>query len=91
MPAPEIWYTRDLPGGGYVVIEGLPGDGLSVRARIIVERRSEHERRPGHVPPVIAQAEGPTREFVFEELHRIASDNVAVATRMRQKRSDPTT
>jgi hypothetical protein len=82
----SLWYSRKLPGGGFVVIEGLPADGRNVRAHVIVERRADSHRRPGHVPPVIARAEGRTRDDVYEELHRIASDNVAVANCIRQSR-----
>lgn len=72
-------FKRELPGGGYVTIESLPGgDGLH-RARVFVERRTDPERRDGHVPPVIAQLEGASSSAIFEELYRIAVDNVAIA------------
>jgi hypothetical protein len=44
-----------------------------------VERRADHDRREGHQPPVIAEAEGDTSHTVFGELYRIACDNAAVA------------
>ena len=80
MDGPAVLYTRELPGGGYVTIEALPSDGATYRARISVERRADPARRSGHLPPVIAMAEGPTHTSVFNELYPIASDNVAVAT-----------
>lgn len=86
-----VLYTRELPGGGYVAIEALPADGAKYRARISVERRTDPARRVGHLPPVIAEAEGPSRTTVFNELYRIASDNVAVARgilRWQADRSD---
>jgi hypothetical protein len=86
-----VLYTRELPGGGYVAIEALPADGAKYRARISVERRTDPARRVGHLPPVIAEAEGPSRTSVFNELYRIASDNVAVARgilRWQADRSD---
>jgi hypothetical protein len=85
MPTSDVWYTRELPGGGFVVIEGLPSAGRLVRARVVVERRADRQRRPGHVPPVIAEAEGATRDVVLEELRRVASDNVAVASAIRRR------
>ena len=72
-------FTRELPGGGFVAIESVPGaDGVH-RARISVERRRDPERRLGHTPPVIASAEGASSEAIFEELYRIAIDNVEVS------------
>lgn len=79
MVNPEVLYSRELPGGGYVAIEVLDEDGRTHRARLSVERRSDPQRRVGHYPPVIAEAEGGTRAGVFTELFRIASDNVAIA------------
>jgi hypothetical protein len=72
-------YRRALPGGGYVTIEALPVEDGIHRARLTVERRTDPVRRDGHATPVIATAEGPTEASVYEELFRIASDNVAVA------------
>jgi hypothetical protein len=86
-----VLYTRELPGGGYVAIEALPAEGAKYRARISVERRTDPARRVGHLPPVIAEAEGASRTSVFNELYRIASDNVAVARgilRWQADRSD---
>lgn len=76
---PEVLYSRELPGGGYVAIEVLDSEGPQHRARLSVERRTDPQRRVGHLPPIIAEAEGPSRAGVFTELFRIASDNVAVA------------
>lgn len=91
-------YVRDLPGGGYVAIDLLadtePARGGRCRARVAVERRSGAERRSGHRPPVIAEAEGETRSEVFGDLYRIACDNVAVARGLlhwrRERTSAPT-
>jgi hypothetical protein len=85
---PAVLYTRELPGGGYVAIEALPTDGMHYRARISVERRSDPSRRVGHVPPVIAEVEGPSRSSVFSQLYEIASDNVAVARGILRWQSD---
>ncbi|MDQ3696402.1 MAG: hypothetical protein M3373_00030 [Gemmatimonadota bacterium] len=77
-------YTRNLPGGGTVVIEEDPAPELPPhRARVIVERRADPRRRAGHVPPIIAEAAGDTREDVFSRLYRIASDNVEIARALR--------
>jgi hypothetical protein len=90
-------YVRDLPGGGYVAIDLVsdadPIAGAPCRARIAVERRAGPERRSGHHPPIIAEAEGESRSEVFGDLYRIACDNVAVARGLlhwrRQRLSSP--
>ena len=80
MPRIAVLFTRDLPGGGFVSIEALPtGDDGVHRARVSVERRSDPVRRLGHRPPVIALLEGPSETAIFDELYRIAVDNVAIA------------
>jgi hypothetical protein len=79
MNNPVQLYSRELPGGGYVVIEALAPDGAIHRAQLAVERRTDPLRRDGHERPIIATAEGPTAEIVYNDLYRIATDNVAVA------------
>jgi len=82
MDGTELMYSRDLPGGGRVTIEALPvgePEASRCRARVIVERRRDPQRREGHAPPVIGEAEAPARTGVYTELMVIASDNVAVA------------
>jgi hypothetical protein len=79
MTDPAVLYKRELPGGGYVTIEELDSDETIFRARLWVERRTDPTRRLGHVPPVIAEAHGENRATVYEQLFRIAADNVAVA------------
>jgi hypothetical protein len=82
MDGTELMYSRDLPGGGRVTIEASPvgePEAARCRARVIVERRRDPQRREGHAPPVIVESEAPTRTGVYEELMLIASDNVAVA------------
>jgi hypothetical protein len=75
----ELLYSRELPGGGRVMIERTPPHGTDVHARIAVERRGDPMRRDGHEPPVIAEASGATAADVFRQLYEIACDNVAVA------------
>ena len=58
------------------------------RAYVAVERRSDPARRDGHVPPVVASAEGGTRQSVFAQLLAIAADNVAVARALLRWKSD---
>lgn len=73
-----------------MTIEALPPgepDAPKGRARIIVERRRDPQRREGHSPPVIVEVEAPTRSHVFDELLVIASDNVAVARGLIQWQS----
>ena len=80
MDSHGVLYTRELPGGGYVAIEAVGEEAAVFRARVSVERRTDPERRMGHLPPVIAEASGESRTTVFNELYRIAADNVAVAS-----------
>lgn len=79
MSGVAVLFTRDLPGGGFVAIESLPGDEGVHRARVSVERRTDPDRRMGHLPPVIATREGASQTAVFDELYRIAVDNVEIA------------
>ena len=79
MAETAVLYTRELPGGGFVAIESLSSDDGVHRARISVERRNELDRRDGHERPIIAELEGSSRAAVFDELYRIAVDNVAIA------------
>lgn len=58
------------------------------RAYVAVERRSDPARRDGHAPPVVASAEGGTRQSVFAQLLSIAADNVAVARALLRWKSD---
>lgn len=75
-----VLYVRTLPGGGYVAIEGEPAsDGVSSRGMLCIERRSSPERRDGHEPPIVLEAEGVERSEVFVRLVEIANSNVEVA------------
>jgi hypothetical protein len=84
-------YRRDLPGGGYVLIEVESGATASARSRIWVERRGETVRRSGHIPPIIAEADGDERSPEFGELYRIASDNAAIARALMHLPDPPVT
>lgn len=88
MHGPAVLYMRELPGGGYVAIEAIPSEGPRYRARVSVERRADPARRAGHLPPIIAEAEGATRSIVFNDLYEIACNNVAVASGIRRWQSD---
>ncbi|MFL5562377.1 MAG: hypothetical protein ACJ79K_12965 [Gemmatimonadaceae bacterium] len=79
MPGQAVLFTRELPGGGYVAIESLPTEAGIHRARVSVERRTDPDRRLGHVPPIIVTLEGASPAELFEELYRIAVDNVEIA------------
>lgn len=74
-------YRRDLPGGGYVKID-VSRERAMPLTRVSVERRAKHERRPGHEPVVIAQADGDERSSAFADLYRMAMDNAAIARKM---------
>jgi hypothetical protein len=88
-PDDKTLYRRTLPGGGYVNVElEAPSQSGRHRAYVAVERRSDPVRRDGHTPPVVASAEGGTRQGVFAQLLAIAADNVAVARALLRWRSD---
>ena len=74
-------YQRDLPGGGYVKIDVLREQEMP-RTCVFVERRAKHERRPGHSPVIIAQADGDESSAAFGDLYRMATDNAAIARKM---------
>jgi hypothetical protein len=85
-PRPLV-YTRTLPGGGFVAIdaESAAVAGASDHhVRLWVERRADDMRRVGHTPPVIAEAHDGDLEVAVEQLRRIASDNVALASALRR-------
>ena len=71
-------YRRELPGGGFVAID-VRRESEVARTCVSVERRAKHERRPGHKPVVIAQADGDERSPAFGDLYRMATDNAAIA------------
>lgn len=80
MAADNTLYRRTLPGGGYVnVAAESPSVPGTHRAYVAVERRADPIRREGHIPPVVAAAEGTTHQTVLAQLLEIAADNVAVA------------
>lgn len=74
-----LLYSRELPSGGFVMIEADNTDGGLHHAFVAVERRSDPTRRAGHEPPVIAEARGTSRATVFKELYTIARDNTAIS------------
>jgi hypothetical protein len=71
-------YWRELPGGGYVAID-VRRERETPKSCVSVERRAKHERRGGHTPIVIAEADGDERSPAFGELYRLATDNAAIA------------
>jgi hypothetical protein len=71
-------YRRELPGGGYVAIN-VERERELMRTRVFVERRARDARREGHLPVVIAEAEGDDRSAAFGDLYRLAADNAAIA------------
>jgi hypothetical protein len=82
-PSDASVYHRSLPGGGYVAIQVERKRELT-RTRVSVERRAVSDRRDGHQPVVIAEAEGDERSESFTDLYRIAADNAAIARRLLQ-------
>ena len=76
---PEVLYARNLPGGGVVRIESVADGTEEAEARVVVERRSDPDRRDGHEAPVIAEERGGDKRSLLEKLVQLASDNVAIA------------
>jgi hypothetical protein len=76
-------YRRELPGGGYVAID-IKREPEAARTRVSVERRTNDERRDGHRPVVIAEADGDERSPAFADLYQIAADNAAIARALLQ-------
>ena len=88
MSGRDILYTRELPGGGYVVIDDqvepeAEGEDARHHARLLVERRADPSRRTSQ-PPVIAESAAADPTAALEPLRRIAIDNVALAHAIRQ-------
>jgi hypothetical protein len=79
-PYPAV-YRRELPGGGYVLIQvdDSASDHASTRTRVWVERRALSQRRNGHNPVIIAEVDGDERSSAFADLYRMACDNAAIA------------
>lgn len=89
MTSDKTIYSRSLPGGGVVQVELDPQSQTGAhRAFVAVERRTDPARREGHEPPIVASAEGDTRQGVFAQLLEIAADNVAVARALLRWQSD---
>jgi hypothetical protein len=86
--ASERLFHRDLPGGGFVVIELTGTVSTERRVRVVVERRGDRNRRTGHAPPIIHdETWAPDRGI--GELYRMACDNVAIARGLlRMRRAD---
>ena len=80
-----LLYSRELPSGGFVLIEADSAEGGLHHAFLAVERRSDPSRRAGHEPPVIAEARGTSRQIVFKELYAIARDNLAISRALLQR------
>src|ERR1044072_4592023 len=74
-------YWRELPGGGYVAID-VRREREIPKSCVSVERRAKHERRGGHQPVVIAEADGDERSPAFGDLYRMAADDAALAGRV---------
>jgi len=88
--AHDARYHRPMPGGGYVEIEVAPSaerESSQSRGRLIVERRSDHERRMGHQPPVVADVLHEDRDALMADLFELAHDNAALARRLLEWQS----
>ena len=80
--ATERLFHRDLPGGGYVAIEMAPVSPASDRlVRVLVERRSDRQRRVGHTPPMLIEQPWISATGMGD-LYHLACDNVAIANKL---------
>lgn len=83
--AEQIIYERQLPGGGFVIIEATPVRNLlgqrRYRGEVVVERRADNDRRVGHQAPVVASTEAATLGTVLHELFPVAHSNTALASK----------
>lgn len=82
--SPQRVYERGLAGGGYVAIEvmsvrNLVGQ-LKYHGHVIVERRTQPERREGHRAPSVASADAATISTLLHKLFPVAQSNAAVAS-----------
>jgi hypothetical protein len=87
---PDQFYTRALPGGGYVSVESRrETDSRLVHLLLLVERRSDPIRRIGHEPPVIADVVDGDLQRAVDSLIEIATNNVEVARALQRWQSKP--
>ena len=87
----EALYTRPMPGGGYVRVELVVSDRVTLesarrRGRIVIEQRAV-PRRGDAAPIVVEEVEGDDENEVLERLFRIARDNAALARRVLRRRT----
>jgi hypothetical protein len=83
-------YHRLMPGGGYVEIEVeliTTADSTRPLGRLIIERRTDHGRRLGHQPPIVAEVLHDDLEALLAELFQLAHDNAALARSLMQWQS----
>lgn len=90
VPAARRVYQRDLPGDGFVAIDVEVVTSLlrgpRYAGRVVVERRANWRGERGS-PPIIANATGPTRDSVVDQLLPVAQNNVSIAAALlRQSR-----
>ncbi len=88
--ASEQIYARQMPGGGSIRVEMLPGDrgnivGERSRGRLVMEERRKSRGAHDIVPIVVEEIEGPDPILVVDELFRIAQDNAAIARRILRR------
>ena len=77
----ERAFVRELPGGGFAAID-ISVDRSASRPAIYrgvlrIERRTQ-PRAPGHEPPVIETAAGPSARSVLHQLLPAAQSNVEI-------------
>lgn len=81
----EKYYSRSMPGGGYVRVELQREPSIDyLRGRVVIERTLARAT-PDEEPLVVEEAEGADQNVVVDQLFRIACDNVAIARRMLQR------
>jgi len=86
VPQDLVAYRRDLPGGRTVMItiDDTAEERTSspVVGRLLLERRTEPDRRRLGEPPIVAEVRGATRAEVLASLKALAESEGEVARRL---------
>jgi hypothetical protein len=94
----ERAFVRELPGGGFaaidISIDRSPSRPAVYRGVLRIERRTQ-PRAPGHEPPVIETATGPSARSVLHQLLPAAQSNVEIGAALcaleRRRAASPET
>ncbi|HET7459360.1 MAG TPA: hypothetical protein VFJ74_17040 [Gemmatimonadaceae bacterium] len=82
MPQDFVVWRRDLPGGRTVMITIDEREPTAVVGRLMLERRTDAERRRAGEPPIVAEVSGGSRNEVLASLRALAESEGEVARRL---------